>query len=356
MNHGFNRCSYEHALIVKIGLNGEMLIVCLYVDDLIFTENCQEMISDFREAMTREFEMADMGLMYYFLGLEITQSEDGIFICQQKYAKDILEHFKMATCKPISTPMEERLKLTKDGSGSEVDPTYFKRLVGSLRYLTSTRPDLVYSVGMVSRCMETHRQSHLQAVKRILRYIKGNVDDGVFYTVSNDFQLMRYTDSDWGGDIRERKSTSGYVFSLGNGIFSWFSKKQQVVALSSAEAKYIAEAYCATQAIWLHLMFAELRHKQKHPTMINCDNKSAIALAKNLVFHGRSKHIDIKYHFIRDLVKSEEIVLQFCKSEDQVADMFTKPLKTDSFLKLKRKHGQDELGLREAVGNKKDFS
>jgi hypothetical protein len=187
--------------------------------------------------------------------------------------------------------------------------------------------------------MESPRQSHLQAAKRILRYIKGTVDDGIFYTFSDNSQLVGYTDSDYAGDIGERKSTSGYMFSLGNGIFSWSSKKQQVVALSTAEAEYIAAAYCATQAVWLRKMLEELRHKQQHPTVIYCDNKSAIALAKNPVFHGRSKHIDIKYHFIRDLVKSEEIVLEFCKTEDQMADIFTKALKTNSFLKFKKMIG-----------------
>ncbi|PKI62768.1 hypothetical protein CRG98_016867 [Punica granatum] len=241
--------------------------------------------------------------------------------------------------------MEERLKLTREGSGADVNPTYFKRIVGSLRYLTSTRPDLVYSVGLVSRLMESPKQSHLQAAKRILRYIKGTLDEGVFYSSSNDFQLVGFTDSDWGGDVGERKSTSGYVFSLGNGAFSWSSKKQQVVALSTAEAEYIAAAYCATQAIWLRQLLRELQLEQMKPTVIKCDNKSAIALAENPVFHGRSKHIDIKYHFIRALVKSGEIVLEFCKSEDQVADMFTKPLKADTLFKLKRMIGWPRSGL-----------
>ncbi|PKI79601.1 hypothetical protein CRG98_000076 [Punica granatum] len=183
-----------------------------------------------------------------------------------------------------------RLKLTKEGSGADVNPAYFKRLAWSLRYLTSPRPDFVYSVGLVSKFMESPIQSHLQVTKRILPYIKA---------------------------------------------FSWSPKKQQVVALSIAEAEYIVTDYCATQAVWLHQLLVELHHEQMKLTVIKCDNKSTIALAKNPVFHGRSKHIDIKYHFIRYLVKSGETLLEFCKSENQAADMFMKSLKEDIVLKLK---------------------
>ena len=156
-------------------------------------------------------------------------------------------------------------------------------------------------------------------------------------------ELVGYTDSDWAGDTEERKSTSGYVFNLGSGAFSWSSKKQQVVALSTTEAEYIAAANCATQAVWLRRMLGELQHQQNGPTTIYCDNKSTIALTKNPMFHGRSKHIDIKHHYIRELVKDKEIVVEYCASEYQVADIFTKSLKADLFLKLKRKLGMQSL-------------
>ena len=335
LERDFQKCPYEHTLYIKSNTNGDIIIVCLYVDDLIFTGSCEKMFSEFREAMTSQFEMTDLGLMSYFLGLEVKQTDNGIFISQQKYANDILKRLKMESLKPIRTPVIERLELKKEGTGELVNPTYFKSIVGSLRYLASTRPDITYGVGIISRFMEKPYQSHLQAAKRILRYVSGTRDHGILYSYTDNFDLLGYTDSDWAGDTETRKSTSGYAFFLGSGVISWSSKKQQVVALSTAEAEYMALASGACQAIWLRWMLRELMHEQAGPTKLMCDNKSAIALAKNPVFHGRSKHIDIKYHYIREQVKDGEIELNFCRSEDQIADILTKPLKADLFERLK---------------------
>jgi hypothetical protein len=349
INNGFRRSPYEHALYVKANKDGDVIIVCLYVDDLIFTGNNSRLLAEFKENMSTQFEMTDMGLMSYFLGIELKQTNEGIFISQKKYAADILKKFKMESCKPMLTPMEERLKLEKESGGNLVNSTNFRKLVGSLRYLTATRPDIVYGVGLISRFMDSPRQSHWQAAKRILRYVKGTIDEGIFYSSSAKLELIGYTDSDWAGETETRKSTSGYVFHLSTGVFSWSSKKQQVVALSTAEAEYIAATNCATQAVWLRRMLSELQYQQDGPTKIFCDNKSTIALTKNPVFHGRSKHIDIKHHYIRDLIRDKEIVVEYCTSEDQIADIFTKPLKTNLFLKMKNLLGMMKPNLREDV-------
>ncbi|CAJ2639943.1 unnamed protein product [Trifolium pratense] len=251
LQNGFQRCPFEHTLYIKFIDPGDVLIVCLYVDDLIFTGNNSKMIAEFREAMIRRFEMTDLGLMSYFLCIEVVQQNDGIFISQKKYATNILKKFKMEHSKPISTPVEEKLKLTRKNDGKRVDSTYYKSLIGSLRYLTATRPDIVYGVGLLSRYMEEPRVSHLQGAKRILRYIKGTLTEGIFYGSNSDVKLVGYTDSDWAGDLETRKSTSGYAFHLGTGAISWSSKKQPVVALSTAEAEYIAATSCATQTVWL---------------------------------------------------------------------------------------------------------
>ncbi|CAM8990990.1 unnamed protein product [Rhodiola kirilowii] len=331
LENEFQKCPYEHTLYIKMSAEGQMLIVCLYVDDLIFTGSSEEMFIEFKEAMTRQFEMTDMGLMSYFLGIEVEQADSGIFISQKKYAKDILKRFKFEGMKAVRTPVAERMEMMKEGTGELVNPTYFKSIVGSLRYLTSTRPDIVYGVGLISRFMEKPQQSHLLAAKRILRYISGTIDYGIMYSHTEEFCLTGYTDSDWAGDVETRKSTSGYAFYLGDGVVSWSSKKQQVVALSTAEAEYIAVTTAACQAVWLRRILEDLKHKQEGPTRIMCDNKSAIALAKNPVFHGRSKHIGIRYHYIRELVKDGEIELEFCKTDEQVADIFTKGLSSDKF-------------------------
>lgn len=339
VENGFMRCPYEHALYVKYSEFGDIVIICLYVDDLIFTGNNLKLISEFREALISRFEMTDMGLMCYFLGLEVSQMDNGIFISQKKFASDILKKFNMKDCKSVLTPVAEKMKLSKDEGGENVNVTTYKSLIGSLRYLVATRPDISFGVGLLSRFMEEPKESHWAVAKRILRYIKGTSNDGIFYSTNEVVKLVGYTDSDWAGDIETRKSTSGYAFYLGSAIFSWSSKKQQVVALSTAEAEYIAATNCATQAIWLRKILEFLQHQQDAPTTIFCDNKSAIALSKNPVFHGRSKHIDIKYHKIRELVARKQISIEYCSSDCQVADIFTKPLKTESFLKLKKAIG-----------------
>lgn len=169
-----------------------------------------------------------------------------------------------------------------------------------------------------------------------MRYVKGTIDERIFHSSSSKLELVGYIDSDWAGETETRKSTSGYVFHLGAGVFSRCSKKQQVVALSTAEAEYIAATNYVTQAVWLRRILSELQHQQNGPTKIFCDNKSIITLTKNTVFHGRSKHINIKHHYIRDLIKDKEIVVELCISGDQLAYIFTKPLKVNLFIKLKK--------------------
>ena len=343
--NGFQKCPYEHALYMKMDGNGSVLLVCLYVDDLIFTGNDPMMFDEFKRSMIKEFEMTDIGLMSHFLGIEVKQSEDGIFISQSGYAKEVLKKFKMDSCNPVNTPVEIGLELRKSISGGNVDPTYFKSLVGSLRYLTCTRPDILYGVGLVSRYMETPDQTHLNAAKRILRYIRGTLNDGLFYSCTNDFRLVGYSDSDWGRDLDERKSTSGYCFFMGDTTFTWSSKKQAIVTLSTCEAEYVAANSTVCHAIWLRNLLNYLGFSQEIPTEILVDNRSAMALAKNPVFHERSKHIDTRYHFIREHVKNGEVKLVHCKTQDQVADIFTKPLKHDVFGRLKMMLGMRTQGI-----------
>ena len=344
----FIKCPYEHALYIK-NQNNDILIACLYVDDLIFTGNNPSMFEDFKKEMTKEFEMTDIGLMSYYLGIEVKQEENGILITQEGYAKEVLKKFKMDDCNPVSTPMECGAKLSKHEDGESVDPTLFKSLVGSLRYLTCTRPDILYAVGVVSRYMELPTTTHMKAAKRILRYIKGTINFGLYYSTSNDYKLVGYSDSDWGGDVDDRKSTSGFVFYIGDTAFTWMSKKQPIVTLSTCEAEYVAATSCVCHAIWLRNLLKELSLPQEEPTKIFVDNKSAIALAKNPVFHDRSKHIDTRYHYIRECVTSKNVQLEYVKTNDQVADIFTKPLKREDFIKMRSLLGVAKSSLRGGV-------
>jgi len=205
---------------MKKNHRGEFLIICLYVDDLLYIENNSEMFKEFKQSMFREFEITDNGLMSYFLGIEVKQQHDGIFISQKKYMNEILEKFKMESCNSMSTLVATSIKLSKEGGGRVIELILYKSLVGSLRYLTITRPDIVYRVGLVSRYMETPMENHWLATKRILRYIKGTLNLGFFYAYGDEAKLVSYSDSDWGCDQDEKKSIIGYAFYFSSTTFS----------------------------------------------------------------------------------------------------------------------------------------
>ena len=183
--------------------------------------------------------------------------------------------------------------------------------------------------------MENPTEMHLLAAKRILQYLQGTKEFELFYKKGEKSDLIGFIDSDYAGDQDDRTSTSGYVFILGSGVVLWSSKKQLIVTLSTTEAEFVAATSCVCQAIWLKRILEQLHFKRREPIAILCDNNSAIKLSKNPVLHGRSKHIDVKFHFLRDLTKAGTIKLIYCRSEDQLADIFTKPLKLPSFLKLR---------------------
>jgi hypothetical protein len=208
-----------------------MLIVCLYVDDLIFTGDFG--IEEFKLVMKDEFEITDLGLMRFFLGIQIHQSKTGMFISKSKYLHEILERFNIINSKSSPTSVIMGLKLINEDKGFKVDPTMFKRLVGSLMYLTTTRPNIMYGVNLISRFMETPKESHWKAGKRILRHVNGTIDFGIKYSTSKDFKLIGYTDNDCGRNIDDRKSTSRYTFHLGTCMVSWASRKKPIVTLSS---------------------------------------------------------------------------------------------------------------------------
>jgi hypothetical protein len=312
-------------------------IIHFYVDDLIYTGNLS--IDMFKSAMKKEFEMTYLGLMNYFLGIEVTQNDKGIFICQSKYARDVLKRFKMINYSSVSTPMAVGTKLSREQNEMDFDSTIFKKLVGSLMYLTTTRPDIMYGINLISRFIDTPKNSHWQAGKRLLRYIAGTMNHGILYSTSNNIQLVGYTDSDFAGSIDDIKSTSGYAFHLGTGVVAWASKKQPIMTISLAEAEYVAGTSTTCQAVSMRRILKDLMHNQEKATTIYCDNKSTIALSKNHVFHKKTKHIDTRYHFIRELVNNGELILQHCRSNEQLADIFTKALAQDQFEYLREALG-----------------
>ncbi|XP_050897809.1 uncharacterized mitochondrial protein AtMg00810-like [Lathyrus oleraceus] len=211
-----------------------MLLVALYVNDIIFLGNNGQMIEEFKDTMTREFEMTDLGLMRFFLGLEVRQEETRILISHEKYAKEILKKYKIESCNPISTPMKPGAKLSKFDGGERVEASKYRSLVGSLRYLTCIRIE--------------------------------------------DYKLVGYSDNDWCGDINDRKSTSGYVFYMGNTAFTWLSKKQPIVTLSTCEAEYVATSWCVCHAIWLRRLLSKMKWKDKESVVVGRPRDSGLLI------------------------------------------------------------------------------
>jgi hypothetical protein len=339
LNEGFEKCPHEHTLFIKRSGDSDLLIISMYVDDLILTGNNSSMVKGFKESMMRTFDMTDLGKMRHFLGIEVTQNEQGIFLCQQRYVKDVLERFNMDKSNSVSSPIVTGTRLSKHDRSEEVNSTYFKQIVGSLMYLTATRPDIMFAVHMIARFMEHPLETHMTAAKRILRYIRGTSEHGVLYKRGRQAELIAYTDSDYGGDVDDRKSTSGYIFMLGSGAVSWSSRKQPIVTLSTTEAEFIAAAYCVCQGIWIKRILESIGLKQQQCLEVFCDNSSTIKLSKNPVLHGRSKHIDIRFHFLRNLSCDGKVELKHCASQNQLADIMTKALKLESFEKLKGRLG-----------------
>ena len=234
---GYSITPADSSLFVKAN-GGKLAIVLVYVDDLIITGDDVEEIFRTKENLSVRFEMKELGQLKHFLGLEVDRTHEGIFLCQQKYAKDLLKKFGMLECKPISTPMEPNAKMCEHEGKDLKDATMYRQLVGSLLYLTFTRTDISYAVGVMSRYMQNPKKPHLEAVRRILRHVKGTIDYGLLYKKGEDYKLVGYCDADYVGDHDTRRSTTGYVFMLGSRAISWCSKRQPTVSLSTMEVEY----------------------------------------------------------------------------------------------------------------------
>jgi hypothetical protein len=219
------------------------------VDNLIFTGDDEQMMLEFKKSMMKVFDITDLGKIRFFLGIEVLQQVNGIYICQRNYAMEVLKRFGMEESNTMMNPIVPDFKAGKIGEGNGIDETYYKQIVGSLMYITATRPNIMFVVSFISRFMARLTELHLQAAKRVLRYLKGTVDYGIFYKKNENKQLVTFTDSDYARDIEDKKSTSGYVFMLSGGAVSWSSKKQPIVTLSTTEAKFVATAACACQAV-----------------------------------------------------------------------------------------------------------
>ncbi|GJU69519.1 retrovirus-related pol polyprotein from transposon TNT 1-94 [Tanacetum coccineum] len=329
IKHEYKMGMVDNTLFTK-KKSSNLIIVQIYVDDIIFGSTCQDMCDDFAKIMHDEFEMSMMGELNFFLGLQIKQMEDGIFFNQSKYIKEMLKKFGLEDSKPMKTPMSSDTKLTKDEECESVDSTKYRGMIGSLLYLTASRPDIMFSVCLCARFQEAPKTSHLEAVKRIFRYIKGTTHLGLWYPKGTGIETVVYADSDHAGDYVDRKSTSGICTFVGCCLTSWFSKKQTALAISTTEAEYVSAGKACQQALWMKQALIDY-DVRLDDVPIMCDNKGAIDLSKNPVQHSRTKHIEIRHHFLRDNVQKGHISIEKVPSVDNIADILTKPLKRESF-------------------------
>lgn len=291
-----------------------------------------------KQHLTNEFEVKDLGQMRYFLGIEVSRSPRGIYLSQRKYVLDLLSETGMSGCRPALTPIEQNHRLTSE-SGEPVDREQYQRLVGRLIYLSHTRPDIAFAVSVVSQFMHNPKTRHMDAVNRIIRYLKGCPGRGLLYKSSGNLQVECYTDADWAGSLDDRRSTSGYCTFVGGNLVTWRSKKQNVVAKSTAEAEFRAMAHGVCEVLWLKILLMELGLFQARPLMMYCDNKAAIDIAHNPVQHGRTKHIEIDRHFIKEKLDQGIICMPYVSSSNQLADILTKGLTEKVFSSLCSKMG-----------------
>jgi hypothetical protein len=344
MSLGFSKSVIDANLYYKVD-NGESLILTLYVDDLFLTR-AEHLITWCKHELAFELEMKDLRMMYYFLGLEVWQRTYEIFPSQGKCTVEILRRFGMTYCKSMTTSMVRNLKKLSESSSNSnlIDPTMYRQLIGSLMYLVNTRPDICYAVNAFSQFMSQSRQIHWVIVKHVLRYLRGTVGYDLRYASSIDMRLQGYADSDWAGSTIDKKSTFECCFSLGSAMVSWCSMKRTFVALSTIEVEYIVVRTTVREAVWLRKLLAGLFGQMLDPTVIHCDNQRCVKLSENLVSHDNTKHVEIKYHSIRDIVQRKAVQVEYLPTDEQITDVLTKPLARSKFV-----YFCDKLGMTENV-------
>ncbi|GJT85341.1 putative ribonuclease H-like domain-containing protein [Tanacetum coccineum] len=322
VENGFRRGTIDKTLFIKKN-KSDIMLVQVYVDDIIFGSTKKSMCTEFEEVMHKRFQMSSMGELTFFLGLQVKQQPDGIFISQDKYVADILKKFDFCSIKTATTPIESNKPLVKDEDGVEVDVHEYRSMIGSLMYLTASRPDIMFAVCACARFQVTPKASHLHAVKRIFRYLKHQPKLGLWYPRDSPFELEAFSDSDYAGASLDRKSTTGGCQFLGRRLISWQCKKQTIVANSTTEAEYVAAAHCCGQVLWIQNQMMDYGFNFMN-TKIYIDNESTICVVKNPVYHSRTKHIEIRHHFIRDCYEKRLIDVLKIHTDSNVADLLTK--------------------------------
>jgi hypothetical protein len=330
LSQGFAEAKSDTSLFV-FRRGSDTVYLLLYVDDIILTASSTELLRRTISALQQEFAMKDLGPLHHFLGITVERRPDRLFLHQRTYTLDILKRAVMTDYKPCSTPVDLKAKLAADSGPLVRDRSQFRSIAGVLQYLTFTRPDIAYAVQQV--CLHIHdpRESHLTAMKHILRYLLGTPDYGLLLRRSRSTDLIVYTDADWAGCPDTRRSTSGYAVFLGDNLVSWSAKRQTVVSRSSAEAEYRVVANGVAEATWLRQLLLELQSPPSRYTLVYCDNISVVYLSNNPVQHQRTKHVEIDLHFVREKVVIGQVRVLHVPMTSQFTDVSTKGLPSSVF-------------------------
>lgn len=334
-NYGFSQ-SYSDYSLFTLRQHERQIHVLVYVDDIIVTGNDHAAIQNFKTYLSDCFHMKDLGVLKYFLGIEVARGPDGIFLCQRKYALDIITETGLLGAKPVSFPLEQNHNLALTDGPFLDDPERYRRLVGRLIYLSATRPELSYAVHVLAQFMQQPREAHWDAALRVVRYLKGNPGQGILLRTDCDLTLYGWCDSDWASCPLTRRSLTGWLVMLGHSPISWKTKKQHTVSRSSAEAEYRSMATTTCELKWLKGLLMSLGVHHTTPMRLYCDSHAALHLAANPVFHERTKHIEVDCHFVRDEIQNDSIIPSYVPTQSQLADIFTKALggrHFDSFLR-----------------------
>jgi hypothetical protein len=332
---GFTASLVDTSLFIFMS-GGVHIFMLIYVDDIIITGTHPDMIHKLVQTMQQEFPVKDLGSLSFFLGIQVTRGPAGIHLCQSKYISDLLNRTQMTGAKPAKSPCPSGSQLSRSDGEPLLDPSEYRSVVGALQYCTLTRPDVAFSVNQLCQHMHHPTATHWSAAKRVLRFLKNSLDHGLFYSKTN-LQLNAFCDSDWAGNPDDRRSISGFAVFLGDCLISWTAKKQPVVSRSSTEAEYRSLAIATTELYWLRMLFHEIKIPLSTAPIIWCDNVSALSLAANPVYHARTEHIEVDYHYVREKVLNRDVKVSFISTADQIADVFTKGLTSARFLYLKSK-------------------
>jgi histone deacetylase 1/2 len=324
---GFKASKADTSLFF-LSKGGITMFVLVYVDDIIVASSTEQATSLLLRDLKEQFALKDLGELHYFLGIEVHKTNGGILLTQEKYASDLLKRVGMVDCKPVNTPLStsEKLSLYEGTPLGAQDTTRYRSIVGALQYLILTRPDISFAVNKVCQFLHAPTTVHWEAVKRILRYIKQCTGLGLKIHRSASTLVSAFSDADWAGCVDDRKSTGGFAVFLGTNLVSWSARKQSTVSRSSTEAEYKAIANATAEVMWIQTLLHEIGVKSPNAAKLWCDNLGATYLSSNPVFHARTKHIEVDYHFVRDRVKQKRFEIDFVSSKDQVADGFTKAL------------------------------